>query len=101
MGRRGRRPASKRMQDLLAKYSGHSAAQQVEFIQQTFDATTAQLDRRGEAAKWPTASGRSPLRFPSSPRTCKNLEAERQAADRPGNVKPSRLAGDEGVSRIR
>jgi flagellar motility protein MotE (MotC chaperone) len=42
----GPAPASKRMQDLLAKHAGRSAAQQVDFIQQTFDATLAQLDRR-------------------------------------------------------
>ncbi|HET6248969.1 MAG TPA: hypothetical protein VFE47_14830 [Tepidisphaeraceae bacterium] len=39
-------PASERLAELLAKHSGHSAGEQVEFIQKTFDATTAQLDRR-------------------------------------------------------
>jgi hypothetical protein len=35
-----------RLDELLAKASGRTAAEQVEFIQQTFDAQVAQLDRR-------------------------------------------------------
>ena len=37
---------SERLAELLAKHAGHSAAEQVAFIQHNFDATTAQLDRR-------------------------------------------------------
>jgi hypothetical protein len=37
---------SLRLEALLAKESGHSATEQVEFIQRTFDAQMAQLDRR-------------------------------------------------------
>jgi len=35
-----------RLEDLLAKASGRTAAEQVEFLQQSFDAQSAQLDRR-------------------------------------------------------
>jgi hypothetical protein len=35
-----------RLEELLAKESGHSATEQVEFIQHTFDAQMVQLDRR-------------------------------------------------------
>jgi hypothetical protein len=35
-----------RLEELLAKESGHSATEQVEFIQHTFDTQMAQLDRR-------------------------------------------------------
>lgn len=38
--------ASQRLQALLAKHAGRSAAEQVEIMQQTFDATAVQLDRR-------------------------------------------------------
>jgi len=39
--------SSKRLEELLSKMSGkRTAAEQVEFIQQTFDTTMAQLDRR-------------------------------------------------------
>jgi flagellar motility protein MotE (MotC chaperone) len=42
-----RAAGSKRLEDLLAKMAGkHTAAEQVEFIQQTFFTTMAQLDRR-------------------------------------------------------
>src|SRR5882724_9266393 len=37
---------SVRLDELLAKASGRTAGEQVEFIQQTFDAQAAQLDRR-------------------------------------------------------
>lgn len=37
---------TRRLDELLAKESGRSAAEQVEFIQQTFDVQAAQLDRR-------------------------------------------------------
>ncbi len=37
---------SVRLDELLAKASGRSAVEQVEFIQQTFDSQVAQLDRR-------------------------------------------------------
>jgi flagellar motility protein MotE (MotC chaperone) len=37
---------SLRLEELLAKESGHSATEQVEFIQHTFDAQMVQLDRR-------------------------------------------------------
>jgi hypothetical protein len=39
-------PPSMRLDDLLAKASGRSAAEQVEIIHQTFDEEVAQLDRR-------------------------------------------------------
>ena len=35
-----------RLEELLAKESGHSAGEQVEFIQRTFDTQMAELDRR-------------------------------------------------------
>ena len=39
-------PPSRRLAELLARYSGRPAAEQVQFVQQTFDTTMAQLDRR-------------------------------------------------------
>lgn len=88
----GPAPASKRMQDLLAKYSGHSAAEQVDFIQQTFDATTVQLDRRerevadreqqvaGANAK--LAEDRKTLEMERQRLTEQEREADRLAADK-------------------
>lgn len=39
-------PAGMKLEDLLAKAAGRTAAEQVEFLQQSFDAQAAQLDRR-------------------------------------------------------
>src|SRR5438309_1507818 len=38
-----------RLEELLARHSGHSAAEQVEYIRQAFDAQAAQLDLRHRA----------------------------------------------------
>lgn len=37
---------SKQLQELLAKHAGRPAAEQVQFVQQAFDSTMAQLDKR-------------------------------------------------------
>ena len=39
-------PASQRLAELLARHTRHSSAEQVELVQQSFDTTMAQLDRR-------------------------------------------------------
>ena len=89
----GPAPASKRMQDLLAKYSGHSAAQQVEFIQQTFDATTVQLDRREREVADRERQVAAAISKLAEDR--KNLEGERQRLTNQER-EADRLLGDKG-----
>ncbi|MDB5173869.1 MAG: hypothetical protein JWN51_2642 [Phycisphaerales bacterium] len=45
-GPEGPAAPSQRLEELLAKRTGRSATEQVEFLRQTFDATAAQLDQR-------------------------------------------------------
>jgi flagellar motility protein MotE (MotC chaperone) len=85
-------PASQRLAELLAKHAGRSAADQVEFIQQTFDSTTAQLDRRERevadreqqvaAANSKLASDRKALETERQRLTEQESQADRLAADK-------------------
>lgn len=82
-----------RLEELLAKESGHSATEQVEFIQRTFDTQMAQLDRRErelEDLKSQTELAQSQLT-----RDRAALEADRQALDSE-KQQQSALAGDKG-----
>jgi hypothetical protein len=86
-------PASQRLAELLARRAGHSAAEQVEFIQQTFDATTAQLDRRErEVADREQQVAAASLKLTIDR---KALEAERQRLS-DQERQADRLATDKG-----
>jgi flagellar motility protein MotE (MotC chaperone) len=84
---------SARLDELLAKASGRSGGEQVEFIQQTFDAQAAQLDRRErelgdlerqvDLAKEQMSRDRAKLE-----KDRKDLDAQR--------VQDTRLASDKG-----
>ncbi len=86
-------PMSLRLQELLAKHSiGRSSADQVEAIQQNFDATMAQLDRREREvldrerqvafANSKLADDRKSLEAERQKLTDQEQEADRLAADK-------------------
>lgn len=87
-------PASDRLKDLLARHAvGSSAAQQVEFIQQTFDQTMLQLDRRErEVADRERQVAGVNARLAADR---KDLEAERQRLSEQ-EQQADRLAADKG-----
>jgi septal ring factor EnvC (AmiA/AmiB activator) len=85
--------SSKRLEELLSKMSGkRTAAEQVEFIQQTFDTTMAQLDRRqrviedleGQIARanQKLAEDRKALDADRGALVAREKEAERLAGDK-------------------
>jgi hypothetical protein len=81
-----------KLEELLARQSGRSAAQQVEFIQQSFDAQMAQLDRRYrellalqgqvDAAKLQMAKDREILERDRSILTAEQEESVRLSSDK-------------------
>ena len=83
---------SLRLDELLAKASGRPAGEQVEFIQQTFDAQTAQLDRREreladlqrqvELAKQQAARDRAKLEQQQKDLTARQAQAATLATDK-------------------
>ncbi len=87
------RPAAQRLQELLARHAGRSAAEQVDFIQQTFDATTVQLDRRErEVTDRERQVSTANAKLAEDRKT---LEAERQRLT-DQERQADRLAGDKG-----
>ncbi|HWE95610.1 MAG TPA: hypothetical protein VG269_16720 [Tepidisphaeraceae bacterium] len=84
---------SQRLEELLAKHTGRSATEQVEFIRQTFDATAAQLDQRqrvvGELEQQVALANRKVVE------DRKALEAERARLTEQ-EAQAERLAGDKG-----
>ena len=86
-------PASKRIADLLAKHTGHSAADQVEFTRQTLDTTVVQLDRREREVADRERQVSAAIAKLAEDR--KVLESERQQlTDK--EQQADRLAGDKG-----
>jgi hypothetical protein len=82
-----------RLEELLAKESGHSATDQMEFIQRTFDTEMAQMDRRQrelEDLKRQTDLAQDQL---TRDRTA--METDRQALDAAKQQEAS-LASDKG-----
>jgi hypothetical protein len=81
-----------RLEELLAQQSGRSASDQVEFIQHSFDAQMAQLDRRHrellalqdqvDAAKQKMAADRAQLELDRQNLTAEQDEAARLATDK-------------------
>lgn len=80
------------LDELLARQSGRSAAQQVEFIQRSFDAQMAQLDRRHrellalqgqvEAAKQKMAADRAQFEADRQALAAEQEQADRLASDK-------------------
>lgn len=83
---------TRRLDELLARESGRSAAEQVEFIQQTFDVQAAQLDRRErelddlqrqvDLAKRQMARDRAKLEQDQKNLTDRQQQATRLASDK-------------------
>jgi flagellar motility protein MotE (MotC chaperone) len=82
-----------RLEALLAKESGHSATEQVEFIQRTFDAQMAQLDRRERELE--DLKQQTDLAQEQLTRDRAAMETERQALDT-AKQQQAALASDKG-----
>jgi flagellar motility protein MotE (MotC chaperone) len=85
--------SSQRLAEMLAKHAGHSAAEQVAFIQKNFDSTSAQLDRREREVSDREAQVASANAKLVDDR--KALEAERQKLT-DQEQQSARLANDKG-----
>jgi flagellar motility protein MotE (MotC chaperone) len=84
---------SVRLEELLAKESGHSASEQVEFIQHTFDAQMVQLDRRQRELE--DLKRQTDLAQDQLTRDRAALDAERQTLESQKQQQAS-LASDKG-----
>ena len=82
-----------RLEQLLAKESGHSATEQVEFIQHTFDTQMAQMDRRERELT--DLKQQTDLAQDQLTRDRAALQADRQALDA-AKQQEAALASDKG-----